>query len=104
MAHLSLRLQSGQSAPSLLNILIWIRPVDLIEIDDIHLQAPQTILHLAPNRVGFQDTTYSPIWIRKTRTLCKYIRLRRTSFDGPRHHFFSVPHTVDGRSIDPVHA
>jgi hypothetical protein len=65
VAHEALSLQLGERLPRLLDVLVGVRPVDLVDVDDVELQARQAGLDLAPQRVSLEAVRDSAVLLGK---------------------------------------
>src|SRR6185437_13772691 len=99
-----LGLELRQRAPALLNILVWLRPMNLIEIDHIRLQPPQAGLKLAPQRIRLQAAADLTLLIPEARTFRKDIRAVCAPLQRPGNDLFRMPQSIDGSRINPVDA
>src|SRR5690348_3112823 len=102
MPYLSLSFQFGQRGPALLDPLIWIGPVNLVQVDDIHLQTTQTLLDLAPDRISLEHTNNLAIRCPCTRALGKDIGTPGSAFQGASNNFFGMAKSIDCGGINPV--
>jgi hypothetical protein len=97
-------LRLGQGAPTLFDIAIGHRPVNLIKVDGVDAQPPQARLTLTANRVGLQSTADLARFIPHARALREYVRPDGSPSQRARHHFFRMAQAVDRGGIDPIDA
>ena len=102
VTNLAFLLELGQCLPTFFNL--GIGPVDLVEIDRIHAQAPQAGFEFAAHGGSFQAVPDLALVIPHQAALGKDVR----TVGAPRERFaddlFRVPESVHERGIDPVDA
>jgi hypothetical protein len=98
-------LELGESRPSLLDLVVRDRPVDLVEVDCAKTKSRETPLELASERVALQALQGRPVRpfglaaFREDKGLVAGVGV-----DGPADDLLGVAETVLRRSIDPVDA
>src|SRR6267378_3149738 len=81
------------------------RPMDLVKIDRVHLQAAQTVLAFAADRSGAEFLSGVPFFVPAKDALGEHIGARAAPFlQRAGYDFFGMAHAVDGGGIDPIDA
>ena len=98
-----------QGFPTFFDFAFGIRPVDLVEIDDIHLKAAQARLQLVADGITLQAAMNLILGLPEFpapdhRALGEDVWLLLSAFERTSHHFFRVAKPVDRCRIDPVDA
>src|SRR6266700_462037 len=101
MPYLSLNFQFCQCSPALFDIFFGIGPVNLVQINDIHLQTTQALFHLLPDRSGLQHTGNLAIRCRYAGTLGEDIWTPGPTFQGTPNNFFSMTESIYCGGINP---
>src|SRR5260370_11294604 len=106
-ANFSFFLERGKRLPSFFEpgTVVFRRPVDLVKIDRVHLQATQAILAFAPDGSGAEFLSDVPFLVPAKDTLGKNVRPRAAPiFHRAGYNFFGMAHAVDGGRVDPIDA
>src|SRR6266850_491088 len=81
------------------------RPMDLVKVDRVHLQAAQTVLAFAADRSGAEFLSGVPFFVPAKDALGEHIGARAAPFlQRAGYDFFGMAHAVDGGGIDPIDA
>src|SRR5208283_2490445 len=94
----------GHRCPALLDIRVGIGPMDLVQVNGVHLQPPQASLALAANGIGFETVADLAMFVPNKAALAKNVRPLNDTFQGPCHDLLRMAQPVDCRSVDPVDA
>ena len=95
-------LQLGHRGPSLFDVSILHRPVDLVEVDRLHLEAAQAVFHLAADlQQGAPDPA---LVVPHHAALGEEEWLDRRLLHRLPDDRLGVAKAVDGRRVDPVDA
>ena len=109
MADFSFFLEFRQRLPAFFYVLFRFWPVNLVEIDCLHLQAAQAgfqfhangfPLEVEADAVAFAHPLFAP----GPGAFCKHERLVLSALQGTSDHFLGMPQAVDGGGVDPVDA
>src|SRR2546421_1705785 len=106
-AHLAFGLQRGESLPGLFDtgFAVLRRPVHLVEIDGVDLEAAETVLAFAANGNGTELLPNFPFFIPAQNAFGENVGARAAPFlQRARYDFFGVAQAVNGGSVDPVDA
>src|ERR1700739_2580520 len=106
-AYLTLLLQVAHRLPCFLKLgpIARRRPMHLIEINHVSLQAAQTVLALLTNRRGRMVLTRFAIRVPAKTALCEHVRpFAFPLFQRLRNDFLGVAGAIDSGSVDPVDA
>ena len=77
----------------------------LIEIDDVHLQAAQTVVAFAADGIAIKNRGNAPFFVPAHDALGKNIGARAAPlFQGAGNYFFRMSRAVNGSRVDPVHS
>jgi hypothetical protein len=74
VTNLAFFLELGEGRPTLLDVLIWLSPVNLVQVDGINFKPSQTRFTLAPEGFGLQAAAELTALIPNPRTLGEDIR------------------------------
>ena len=89
-SHLAFFFQASQFGPAFLNILLRFGPVDLVQIDCIHLQPAQAILAFAADRLSLQTGSDISFLVPDSLALGEDVGLWSAALDRSRHHQLGV--------------
>ena len=106
-AHLALLLQVGHGLPGFFErrAVVFGRPVNLVEIDDVDLQTPQAVFALLADGIGLVDFRDAAFRVPAHGALGEHVGPRALPFfQCPGDDFFRVADAVDGGGVDPVDA
>ncbi len=103
-AHFAFLLQFGHLRPAFLDVRIGVRPVDLVQVDDVQLQTPQAVFAFATDGIGFQNAANVARLIPHPLAFGEYVRKVGAARQGARHDLLGMAQAVNGGRIDPVHA
>ena len=78
--------------------------MDLVEVDRLHLQAPEAGLAFAEDGLALQAPADLALFVPDAGTLGEEQGLGGEILDGAAHHFLGMAKTVDRGGIDPVHS
>jgi hypothetical protein len=79
--------------------------VHLIEIDDVHLEAAQTVVAFAADGIVIKYRGNAPVFVPAHDALGTNIGARAAPlFKGTGNYFFRMSRAVNGSSVDPVHS
>src|SRR5712664_242867 len=104
-ANFSFFLERGKRLPRFFEpgTVVFRRPMDLVKIDRVHLQATQTVLAFAPDGSSAEFLSDVPFLVPAKDTLGENIRARAAPIlHRAGNDFFGMAHAVDGGGIDPV--
>src|SRR5690606_17503107 len=103
-ANLAFGLELLQGLPTFLDVFRRFRPVNLVQVDDVDLQPPQTRFALPADAVRAEAFADLTVLIPNPRTLGEHVRttLGRQTSQGFGHDFLRVSQSIDGGGIDPV--
>src|SRR5215472_970050 len=104
VAHLAFPLQARHLGPAFFDVFVGLGPVNLVEVDGVDFQAPQTDFTLTADGCSFQRTADPSILVPDTLTLGEDVGARTAQVKRAGHHFLGMPQAVNGRGIDPVDA
>ena len=109
VSNLPFFFQLRQRLPAFLDFIFGIGPVDLVEIDDVQLQAAQARLQFVADGIALQAAMNLILGLPEFlapdhRALGKDVGLLLPSFQRPCHHFFRMAKAINRRGIDPVDA
>src|SRR5262245_37560757 len=77
--------------------------MDLIEVDHINLQSPQTGLAFAANRIGLERFADLAILVPDAGAFAEAVGSVRAAFQRLSHDFFRMAEAIDGGGVNPVH-
>jgi hypothetical protein len=78
--------------------------VDLIQVDDVQLEAAKTGFHFAPNRFRFETLADLAPFVPHPLAFREDVRPVGTSSQRAGDDFFRMPQAVNGSRVDPVDA
>jgi len=105
VANQTLVPELGKRAPSLLDVVVRDRPVDLVEVDRVDPQPLEAGMRLAHDRVPFEAVDHPTVRPLQQRGLGEHIRtlVRGEASQSTPDDLFGVTEPVCGSGIDPVH-
>ena len=95
-------LERGHGRPALLDVLVRDRPVDLVQVDRVHAEPPQTALGLAQDRVALEHVPHMPGAVVQQRALGEHVGPLGQAAQRPADDLLGAAETVGGRGVDPV--
>src|SRR6267143_163108 len=105
--NFSFFLQGGKRLPRFFKTgtVVVRRPMDLVKIDRVDLQAAQAVLAFAPDRSGAEFLSDVPFFVPAKGALGENIGARAAPFlQSAGYDFFGMAHAVNGGGIDPIDA
>src|ERR1035441_2474159 len=100
VTDLALMFQPHHGRPALFDVLVLHRPVDLVEVDRLHLEAAQALFHLAADlQQGAFDLA---LLVPHHAALGEDKGLDVGLFHRLADHLFGVAKAIDGGGVDPV--
>jgi hypothetical protein len=104
VANFALLLQLGHGAPALFDIFVGLRPVHLVEIDDIEFETAEAVFSFFQYGIAFETFHDFAIGVPDAFALGEDVRLWGNAVECFGHHFLGMAEAVDGGGIDPVQA
>jgi len=104
IANLALLDETGNRAPPFFDLPIRSRAVDLIEINDIHIEAAQAEFHLFADALCFERRIAAVVGALPPTTLGRHDDALGAFGEGTSDKFLTVPVTIQRRDVDPVDA
>src|SRR5437868_7095893 len=104
MAYEALLLQLGERRPSLLDVVVGDRPVNLVEVDRLHAEARQASFGLAQDRLALQAVHERATSFAKQRAFREHIRTLREAFERAADDLLGMAEAVRRGGVDPVDA
>src|SRR5712664_2581 len=104
-ANFSFFLERGKRLPRFFEpgTVVFRRPMDLVKIDRVNLQATQAVLAFAADGSSAEFLSDVPFFVPAKNALGKNVRPRTTPiFHRAGYNFFGMAHPVDGCGVDPV--
>ena len=107
--HLAGGFEPGEGLPRLLDVRRrpprrHLRPVDLVEVDRLHAQAPQARVDLAQDRRARDVVADLPVAAPHEAALGEHVRPFGAAGERLRHHLLGAAEAVDGGRVNPVDA
>src|SRR5258708_22239860 len=105
--NFSFLLERGERLPRFFEpgTVVFRRPMDLVKIDRVHLQATQAVLAFAADGSSAEFLSDVPFFVPAKNALGKNVRPRATPiFYRAGYDFFRMAHAVDGGVVDPIDA
>jgi hypothetical protein len=104
-ANFAFFLQGGEGAPGFFEAgpIVFGRPMDLVEVDDINLQAAQAVFAFLPNGVGIVDFADAAVFLPahdafgEDAWACAFPFAQSAS-----DYFFGMTYAVNGGGVNPV--
>src|SRR5229473_5858416 len=106
-ANFSFFLERGERLPRFFEpgTVVFRRPMDLVKIDRLHLQATQAVLAFAPDGSSAEFLSNVPFFVPAKNALGKNVRPRAAPiFYRAGYDFFGMAHAVYSCRVDPIDA
>src|SRR6185312_8942195 len=104
VAHLAGFPQLFAGGPAFFDVFLGLRPVDLVEIDGVDVEAAKAVLAFFEDGGLFEALVDDAVRPPAPLALGEDVRLLREAFEGAADDFFGMPETVYGGGVDPVDA
>src|SRR5437763_16822404 len=101
MAYEALVAKLGERGPSLFDVLIRNRPVNLIQVDRVHSESPQAVLGLTKDRIALEAVHDSVVGTLELGGLGEHIRSLGEALKRAADDLLGATEAVDGGSVDP---
>ena len=84
-------LSCAKVVPALFHLFVGLRPVDLVQVDALDLEAAQARLHFAANRIGLQALLNLALLVPDPLAFREDVRLARQALHGAANDLLGMP-------------
>src|SRR5678816_836362 len=104
VAHLAFADQLRDRTPAFFDVFVRLRPMDLVEVDDVDAEPTQAGFHFVADALAFEPRNDLPLIVPAAFALRGDERTPAQALERAADHFLAMAEAIDWRGVNPVDA